>query len=339
MSTGCPHARARRALVLVALLIPCLVLAASAGARDVRFGQRTLRQGARGHDVRVLQRHLSLVGFRAAVDGVYGPGTARVVRRFQAAARRPVTGVVTGPDARAVERALRGGPGDRRSLGVRRLRSGLRGHDVRVLQDLLTRAGFRTPVDGMFGPTTRRGVRAFERAHRRTVDGVVTSADARTLHAAAAHRRSAPTRDRLIGASAPGSSARLTSAGLALAPADAPQAVKDVIAAGNRIALKPYRYGGGHASFSDGGYDCSGSVSYALHGGGLLARPLPSSGFYGFGSAGGGRWITVYANGGHMYMVVAGLRFDTSSHGAGDSRWTDAQRSSAGYRVRHPDGL
>jgi len=129
------------------------------------------------------------------------------------------------------------------------------------------------------------------------------------------------------------------SAVVALAPADAPQAVKDVIAAGNRIALTPYRYGGGHASFSDAGYDCSGSVSYALHGGGLLARPLPSSGFYGFGSAGGGRWITVYANGGHMYMVVAGLRFDTSSHGAGDSRWTDAQRSSAGYRVRHPDGL
>ena len=109
-----------------------------------------------------------------------------------------------------------------------------------------------------------------------------------------------------------------------MAPADAPAAVKAVIAAGNRIATKPYKYGGGHARWEDSGYDCSGSVSYALHGGGLLSSSMPSGGFTSWGASGQGRWITIYANSGHMYMVVAGLRFDTS--GASPSRWQSDMR-------------
>ena len=109
-----------------------------------------------------------------------------------------------------------------------------------------------------------------------------------------------------------GPTASVNSDGTATAPADAPQAVKDVIAAGNAITNMPYLYGGGHGSFEASGYDCSGSVSYALHGGGLLSTPLDSTGFMTWGESGPGQWITVYSNPGHAYMVVAGIRFDTS---------------------------
>jgi hypothetical protein len=117
-----------------------------------------------------------------------------------------------------------------------------------------------------------------------------------------------------------------------------PAVVRRVIAAGNRIARLPYKYGGGHASFDDSGYDCSGSVSYALHGGGLLSSPLDSTGLMSWGRPGRGRRITVYANAGHAYMVVDGRRFDTSGRRISGSRWTRIQRSSAGFTVRHPAG-
>ena len=112
-----------------------------------------------------------------------------------------------------------------------------------------------------------------------------------------------------------------------------------VIAAANAIASKPYRYGGGHGSFTDSGYDCSGSVSYALHGGGLLSGPLDSSGFMSYGRPGPGRHITIYASPGHAYMTIDGRRFDTSARWETGSRWSSTQRSSAGYVVRHPAGL
>jgi len=112
-----------------------------------------------------------------------------------------------------------------------------------------------------------------------------------------------------------------------------------VIRAGNRIARKPYRYGGGHGSYTDSGYDCSGAVSYALHGGGLLRTPLNSSGFMSYGSPGPGKHITIYANPGHMYMVVNGRRFDTSARSDTGSRWTNELRDTSSYVVRHPPGL
>jgi hypothetical protein len=141
-------------------------------------------------------------------------------------------------------------------------------------------------------------------------------------------------------ADAPTGRATLTPDGLAVAPANAPQAVQQVIAAGNRIAFKPYIYGGGHGSFNAAGYDCSGSVSYALHGGHLLTTPEDSGELESYGSAGPGQWITIWANGGHTYMYVAGLRFDTSAQSStGGSRWTKSKRSNAGYVERHPAGL
>ena len=133
--------------------------------------------------------------------------------------------------------------------------------------------------------------------------------------------------------------------GKAVPPSTAPATVRRVIAAANRIVTKPYRYGGGHARFEDSGYDCSGAVSYALHGGGLLDSPLPSGGLMSWGDRGAGRWITVYANGGHAFLMVAGLRFDTGyrtsrarrqgAKAGGGPRW-DYPRSTSGYVARHP---
>jgi cell wall-associated NlpC family hydrolase len=115
--------------------------------------------------------------------------------------------------------------------------------------------------------------------------------------------------------------------------------VQAVIAAGNLIAEKPYIYGGGHGKWEDAGYDCSGSVSYALHGAGLLETAMASGGFMSWGEPGPGQWITIYANGGHVFMTVAGLRFDTSGRSRNGTRWQADARSGKGYTVVHPTGL
>ncbi|MBA3301291.1 MAG: hypothetical protein H0T15_05430 [Thermoleophilaceae bacterium] len=128
--------------------------------------------------------------------------------------------------------------------------------------------------------------------------------------------------------------------GTAIPPAGAPEAVKQVIRAANRIATKPYRYGGGHTfAFRDSAYDCSGSMSFALRGAKLLKAPLASTGFMSWGSSGPGNWITTYANSGHAYMVVAGLRFDTSGRAKKGTRWQAEPRSPGSYTARHPAGL
>jgi hypothetical protein len=136
-----------------------------------------------------------------------------------------------------------------------------------------------------------------------------------------------------------GPRARVLPDGTAIAPEDAPDVVKRVILAANEIARFPYKWGGGHGAWRDTGYDCSGSVSFALAGAGLLGRPLTSGGFVAFGSPGPGEWITIYTNPGHIFMVVAGLRFDTSGQGRAGTRWQEAPRSTSGFAVRHVPGL
>ena len=127
--------------------------------------------------------------------------------------------------------------------------------------------------------------------------------------------------------------------GVATAPAGAPPQVGLVMAAANAIAGLPYLYGGGHAGFKDTAYDCSGSVSYALAAAGLVNSPMASGGFMTWGEAGPGKWITTYANGGHMFMVVAGWRFDTTALRGGGTRWTRQMRPTGGFVARHPPGL
>ena len=127
--------------------------------------------------------------------------------------------------------------------------------------------------------------------------------------------------------------------GKAYAPPGAPLAVVRAIRAGNKIQSKPYRYGGGHRAFQDTAYDCSGTVSFALHGGKLLKAQLDSGSLMKWGAPGAGTWITVYANAGHTYMIVAGLRLDTSGTGGSGPRWQTVERSSEGFVARHPAGL
>jgi hypothetical protein len=187
---------------------------------------------------------------------------------------------------------------------------------VRILQSALG-----ISVDGVFGPNTQRAVRRYQRAHGLTADGVVGPATWSSLGYASI--RVVLKRAHLRGAGRSG----------------LPLSVLRVIAAGNRIAHKPYKFGGGHGQWADSGYDCSGSVSYALHGAGLLGRSLTSGGFMSWGAPGRGRWVTIYANPGHVYMVVNGRRFDTTGRDESGSRWQWRKRSSAGYTVRHPPGL
>lgn len=127
--------------------------------------------------------------------------------------------------------------------------------------------------------------------------------------------------------------------GIAYAPENAPLSVQRAIWAANTLRAKPYIYGGGHRSFRARGYDCSGTVSFALHGGGLLDSPLDSSSFMTWGERGRGQWITVYTNPGHAWMVIAGLRLDTSGPGESGPRWRTEARSFRGYRARHPEGF
>lgn len=131
----------------------------------------------------------------------------------------------------------------------------------------------------------------------------------------------------------------LNPGGVAQAPAGAPSQVALVIAAGNAIAGLPYLYGGGHAGFKDTAYDCSGSISYALAAAGLVTSPMASGGFMSWGESGPGKWITIYTNPGHMFMVVGGWRFDTTALRSGGTRWTRDMRGTAGFLARHPPGL
>jgi hypothetical protein len=138
--------------------------------------------------------------------------------------------------------------------------------------------------------------------------------------------------------------ATLTRDGLATVPPGAPGRVAQIIRGANEVARKPYVYGGGHGrladeTFVDSAYDCSGSVSFALAAAGLVDSPMDSSALARFGKAGPGRWVTIYANAGHAFMTVAGLRFDTSGRDADGSRWQADSRSVGGFVTRHPPGL
>jgi peptidoglycan hydrolase-like protein with peptidoglycan-binding domain len=227
---------------------------------------------------------------------------------------------------------------------ARTLRRGMTGPDVRTLQRSLKTLGFRVTADGEYGTKTVRGVKRYERKNNLPTDGVVDPNEAQQIAkdagtGADAQGTGTPT-DTSTQTAAAGPKATLNADGTATAPAGAPAAVQQIIQAGNEIASKPYSYGGGHTDdFQDSGYDCSGSVSYALHGASLLKAPLDSGELMSWGDDGPGQWVTIYANEGHVYMIVAGLRFDTSGATDSGSRWQTDKRSSSGYTVRHPPGL
>ena len=127
--------------------------------------------------------------------------------------------------------------------------------------------------------------------------------------------------------------------GIALPPLDAPVEVKQIIEAGNIIARSPYKWGGGHGKWLDNGYDCSGSVSFALAAAGLLEGPMASGPLMSWGEPGKGKWVTIYTHSGHVFMEVAGVLFDTSNARVTGSRWGNVMRSTSGFVARHPAGL
>jgi peptidoglycan hydrolase-like protein with peptidoglycan-binding domain len=295
-------------------------------------------KGMHGPAVARLQRQLGV-----APDGIYGPATLRAVHRVQKRAGLATDGIVGPATWRAISVS---GSSTTTRPAVQRSRTGKRargavmrtaaassgkiavGGEVEALQ-----AKLGLPVDGQFGPSTQAAVKRFQRRHGLAADGVVGPATWQALHpqrrfgAVSGHRSSSSTRG---GGGGGGGS---TSGG-----GGGSSAVSLAIAAANRIATLPYRYGGGHGSFDDTGYDCSGSVSYVLHGAGLLDSPLDSTGLMSYGEPGPGRYITIYANAGHAFMTINGRRFDTGYGGEGN-RWASGSRPTAGFVVRHPPGL
>jgi len=305
------------AALLATTAAPAAGALATAAPAAAASGHRlkALKHRSHGKAVARVQRALGL-----ADDGVFGRKTLRAVKRYQRRHGLTVDGVV--------------GPGTWSSLGLgawpraagkrahhparHRSRATSRGGRVARMQRALGLAD-----DGVFGPRTKRAVKRFQRRHGLSVDGVVGPATWRALGLGGFSGGALKARG--------GGGGRSTGSGM-------PASVRRMIAAANRIATTPYVYGGGHGSFSASGYDCSGSVSYVLHGGGKLRVPRTSGGFEDYGDSGRGRWVTIYANGGHAFMTIAGRRYDTSGMDDG-TRWDRRSRSSSGYVVRHPSGL
>ena len=231
------------------------------------------------------------------------------------------------------------------TYGSRTLSVGTRGFDVKQLQRYLALAGHQIVRDGEFGSRTARALKVTERNLELNIDGVATRREQRAIRRAVKRPGSggsayaAPPPPPPPQTVVPGAAGQVGADGFAVAPQSAPPAVQSVVAAGNAIALTPYKWGGGHGSWTDTGYDCSGSVSYALHGGSLLNSPLVSGAFAAWGERGPGQWITIYCSPGHVFLEVAGSRFDTSGARTTGSRWQNQLRGHKGFVARHPAGL
>lgn len=285
-----------------AAAVAALTLATAFGVAD-SASAKALRKGDHGPRVVRLQK---LLGITA--DGAFGDGTVRAVKAFQRRHHLTVDGLA-GSSTVSLLRQIRKGRG-----------GGSRSGRVKSMQRALG-----ILPDGVFGPGTENAIKSFQLSHGLIADGVVGAATWRALGLGSFSGRPLKRGDKR------GSRNGLASNGL-------PSKVNAMIAAANRIAHKPYIYGGGHGSFKAAGYDCSGSLSYVLHAAGLLRVSRDSSGFESYGRPGRGRWVTIYANGGHAFMTINGRRFDTSGMDDG-TRWDRRARSASGYVVRHPAGL
>ncbi len=315
--------------------------------------QTQTEQAAKVNPVVRLQERLHL-----SVDGDFGPQTEGAVRRLQARAGITVDGVV-GPEtwraigvssqetieppasalphpqaaapahtpAPAADQDANGNGGQAASQPTQSP-TPQGGNPVEILQRAL-----HVQVDGEFGPETEAAVKHLQASRGLEVDGVVGPATWSAVGVSGEHTLNPPhPHSASSGTAGSGSTGSSSSSG-------GEGVVARVIAAANEIATRPYVYGGGHGSFQSDGYDCSGSVSYALHGGGLLSSPEDSTGLESYGEAGPGKYITIYADAEHAWMTIDGRRYDTVALQEDGTRWSSSMASTAGYVVRHPDGL
>jgi peptidoglycan hydrolase-like protein with peptidoglycan-binding domain len=223
--------------------------------------------------------------------------------------------------------------------GTKTLKQGMSGSDVTLLQFYLDVAGVPTNVDGNFGSRTKQSVIAFEQAHGLKANGNVNPTDGRAIGGVV----------KGVDSIKPSTKAQIHSDGTASAASNAPPVVNALVAAANQIINTSYCYAGGHGSWKSSCYDCSGSVSYALHGAHLLSVAEDSTQLENYGAPGKGRWITIYADSSHTFLVVNGRAFDTANYGGPNRpggtgpRWrTNATGNLADgghYIVRHPPGL
>jgi peptidoglycan hydrolase-like protein with peptidoglycan-binding domain len=325
----------------------------SALAEPTTGQSRPAATGSEGSGAGAVRRLQSAL--RLAVDGEFGPATEAAVRRLQARHGLTVDGVVgpatwsligihgqqtltPPPSALPAPSTDQSTPATTGAQGSGAHASSAGGAGaVQRLQSAL-----RLPVDGEFGPATEAAVRRLQARHGLPVDGVVGPATWSILGVHSQPTLSPPSS--ALAQPSSGGEPQGSGGGSAVSTAGGGEGassgvVSRVIAAGDEIATRPYVYGGGHGSFQSAGYDCSGSVSYALHGAGLLSSPEDSTGLESYGEAGPGQDITIYANSEHAFMVVDGKRFDTVALQETGSRWSDTMTSTAGFVARHPAGL
>jgi peptidoglycan hydrolase-like protein with peptidoglycan-binding domain len=321
-----------------------------AAAEKAATGEST-SQTSEVDAVKQLQSALKL-----PVDGEFGPETEAAVRRLQARHGLAVDGIVgpatwnligvqvqveLTPPASALPAAPAEKQGAPATSAPAQTPAGTPGQPVApatgaTAVEWLQRA-LKLPVDGEFGPETEAAVRRLQARHGLAVDGVVGPSTWAVIGVPAAATLTPPPSALVAPSSggAPGAGPGAPGAG----GGEAESVVARVIAAADEIATRPYVWGGGHGSFESEGYDCSGSVSYALHGGGLLSSPEDSTGLESYGEPGPGRYITIYANAEHAYMVIDGKRFDTVALAEDGSRWGGSSDDGGGFMERHPDGL
>ena len=296
------------------------------------------------------------------VDGEFGPVTEAAVKRFQEQHRIVVDGEVgpetwgalgihgqpeLKPPAWALPRhsTAGGGPasGGTSSSGSTSPPKPAAPAKPKLTPVELLQQALHVAVDGEFGPDTEAAVKHFQEQHGLVVDGEVGP---ETWGALGIHGQSelkppawALPRDSTAGGGSTGGGTSSSGSTSSAGGGGGSNVVAEVTAAANEIATTPYVWGGGHGSFQSSGYDCSGSVSYALHGGGLLSSPEDSSELESYGEPGPGRYITIYANSEHAWMTIDGRRFDTVALAEDGSRWSDTMASTGDYVVRHPPGL
>ncbi len=310
-----------------------VLVAGPAMAAAQSLGSRALYLGMHGADVRTLQVDLTATGFATGENGTFNHATRREVVAFQRRYGLSPDGVVgpaTAAKLVAVTKATLNSNNAPLSAETASTGAASLGSTTSTKTSAPTTPTPTTPTPAAPTPSTT--------GTPPTTTSSTTASTATT--SGGAGMGSQPN-------SAPVQPATLDADGLAVPPADAPPAIAELIAAANRIAFLPYLYGGGHDDYQgdpvalDAGYDCSGSVSFALHGADLLSEPLDSTQFETWGTPGAGEWITMWANGGHVYMEVAGLWFDTAAQSAanGEDRWSTTRISSAsGFVEIHPTG-